>query len=845
MAYCGRRTPPGVLVEGFVVTGLLLGGMVLAMAQGWIDEFDGSALAERWHWQAPAGGECAVRDGAVVLSAPEHKGGLSLWRGVFDAPMLLTALPDQDWAVEATLAVPDFAPDADAHVGIVIGASSEGCRYAWIWGPLFSASNWRMSRPELWLERTGEPRILTAPIDGKTLELRIERRGEWLHFLRRAGDAWQEVGNSLIWFAPRQAGLVVKTWGAGRAQSLRVERFRLEPLTPEPAPLTASVRIDAGKKLNEINPLIYGQFIEHLGRCIYGGIWAEMLTNRKFTGAAAPSGVVESWAPFGSEAAWQPEDIDYYVGGQAQRIASEGDTEHGIAQGGLAILPKRYAGRVVARADGPKQIRVSLRAGGKILAEQTLTGLTGKWSKLPFTLDVGEGAPAADFVISFAGKGTLWIGAVSLMPGDNEEGMRRDVLDAIRDMKAPIVRWPGGNFVSGYHWKDGIGDPDKRPPRWDRAWNAWEWNDFGTDEFMAFCRLVGTEPYICANAGEADEREAAEWMAYCKQKGYHVRYWGIGNEMYGGWQLGHLEATPYALKANLFADAMHKVQPDARLIVNGVDGGGWGDWNAKVAHINGGHSDLLSVHYYQGYDRADAPEYIYTVVAGSPAHIEAMLRESNDIVVRNKPAGRELPIAFDEWNVWEPFQDTSQGLESFYALRDGVFAAGVFHALQRCGGFVEMANLAQTVNVLGILRTNQTQVAKSPIYWAFWMYARGTGKWRVGCEVAAPLGTVPVGGKAPVVDASATLSEDGKALFVGLINRHPQADVAVELDLGGFGAGPQVSMMRLAGRSFLDTNTFEEPDKVKPSEETLSLEGAKRLVLPRHSVTVLRFERPQ
>jgi alpha-N-arabinofuranosidase len=220
-----------------------------------------------------------------------------------------------------------------------------------------------------------------------------------------------------------------------------------------------------------------------------------------------------------------------------------------------------------------------------------------------------------------------------------------------------------------------------------------------------------------------------------------------------------------------------------------------------------------------------------------------MLRETFDIVERNKPKGKRITLAFDEWNVWEPHQIQAVGFESFYALRDGIFAAGVFHAMHRCGDFVELACLAQTVNVLGAIRTNQTQVLKTPIYWAFWIYVRNTGKWRVACDVDSPVGTMPVGGETPVVDASATLSDDGRTLFIGLINRHPESDVEVQLDLGNFKAKPKVQMWQLWSENFTDTNTFEQPEKVKPTEQTISLNEALNLKLPRHSVTVLKFER--
>lgn len=809
----------------------------------WVERFEGTELSGRWKWIAPAGGSFELSDGKLILSLPQREKGFNHWNGVFEAPMLLTDLPEGDWAAETTVHILDFAQDGDFHAGMAITVSES---YLWLWGIFYSATSWKTTRPELWLERTGEPGLLRIPLSSASVDIRVEKRNWWLHFFwKENGQSnWQEAGKSLIWFSPKQIGLIAKTWGNGRPLTVSVDCFGFESLPPEEdATLKATINVNPRKRLNEINPLIYGQFIEHLGRCIYGGIWAEMLRNRKMHSQVQETGVVEHWQPFGKNARWRADNVEFFVGGQSQVIEGTGSGEHGIAQDGLDLLPKTYVGRVIVKGEGVSEIAVSLRKDKKVLAEQTLKGVTNRWKKLSFRLPVKEAVQGAQFVISFKGKGTLWIGAASLMPGDNVDGMRKDVLDAIKEIKPPIVRWPGGNFVSGYDWRDGVGDPDKRPPRWDRAWGAWEWNDFGTDEFIKFCQHIGAEPYICTNAGEGYENEAAEWMRYCKGKGYKVRYWGIGNEMYGRWQLGHLDANKYALKAILFATEMRKVMPNTRLIAVGVDGGGWGNWNAIVTKVAGAHFDLIAPHYYQGYNPKDDPRQIYTVVVGSPVHIERMLKETFDIVERNKPKGKRITLAFDEWNVWEPSQTVENGLESFYALRDGIFAASVFHAMHRCGDFLELACLAQTVNVLGAIRTSQTQVVKTPIYWAFWIYVRNTGKWRVECDVESPKGTTQVGGETPVVDTSVTLSEDGKTLYIALINRHPESDLTVQLNIQNFTPKPTVQMWMLWSEHFLDTNAFDEPEKVKPTEQIVPLSDALTLKLPRHSVTVLRLER--
>ncbi|HID05537.1 MAG TPA: hypothetical protein EYP10_00155, partial [Armatimonadetes bacterium] len=214
-----------------------------------------------------------------------------------------------------------------------------------------------------------------------------------------------------------------------------------------------------------------------------------------------------------------------------------------------------------------------------------------------------------------------------------------------------------------------------------------------------------------------------------------------------------------------------------------------------------------------------------------------------DIIERNKPHRKRITIAFDEWNVWMPHQTTDVGLEGYYALRDAIFAAGVFHALHRLGDKVEMANLAQLVNVLGAIRTTQTKVLLTPIYHAFAMYVHNTGEWRVDVNCQSPKLSAPVAMDAPVVDVSATLSEDGNALYIGIINRHPERPARLLLSIDGFQPRREVHVEQLTSSSFNDANTFDQPDKVMVRKWSINVEDASTLTLPKHSITMLRFER--
>ncbi|MGQ9473041.1 MAG: hypothetical protein ACUVRN_03210 [Candidatus Caldatribacteriaceae bacterium] len=331
--------------------------------------------------------------------------------------------------------------------------------------------------------------------------------------------------------------------------------------------------------------------MEHLGRCIYGGIWAETIRNGKFAGHdPRHMGVVEPWLPFGEKdhqkVYFTHDNTHCYSGRQSQRIEiMSPNAEAGIQQNVIMNDSRYYITCIVKGKDITKAIRINLQKEGKIYAEKLLEGITPDWQTFQFELAVDPSTEGekASLVISFQGPGTLWISYVSMMPVNNSwQGMRRDVLEAVKNLGPTVIRWPGGNFVSSYHWMDGIGPRDKRPPRWDYAWNAWEPNDFGTDEFIEFCRFVEVEPYLCVNIGTGTPEEAAAWVEYCNgdcstrygalraenghPKPYNVHFWGVGNETYGNWQIGHVDPETYGRKCLEFARAMKAVDPSIILI---------------------------------------------------------------------------------------------------------------------------------------------------------------------------------------------------------------------------------------------------------------------------------------
>ena len=363
---------------------------------------------------------------------------------------------------------------------------------------------------------------------------------------------------------------------------------------PQPG-IEATVHLD--QEGTPIHPFIHGMFTELLGNMFENGIWAEMLSDRKFFYPVDNSETLTPrnskrhqlrWRPIGPESSVQMDGENAYVGKQSPLI-SLASGRAGIRQAGLWLEKGRsYEGRVILRAEGSAKVSVSLVWGDGPSDRETIVfeGLTKDYKKYCFIFTAGADAQEAALEIAGEGQGCFEVGAVSLMPADNVEGFRADMLAILKDIGSPIYRWPGGNFLSGYEWRDGIGDPDQRPPRYDYAWNTVEPNDMGTDEYLTWCRLLGSEPYLVVNTGFGDAYSAAQWVEYVNgsvdtpmgllraKNGhpapYGVTYWGVGNEGYGEWQLGHMSSEHYVLKHNYFGEAMLEKDPSIKLIASGA-----------------------------------------------------------------------------------------------------------------------------------------------------------------------------------------------------------------------------------------------------------------------------------
>ncbi len=594
------------------------------------------------------------------------------------------------------------------------------------------------------------------------------------------------------------------------------------------------ITIDAKKVGEPISKYIYGQFIEHLGRCIYGGIWAEMLEDRKFFYAV---GAKQSpWKVIGDSGTVTMVRQQPFVGEHTPRVAlaPEGQTR-GIAQDGLGLIAgKRYTGYIWLAAEGDvSKAAVTLIWGDGPQDRQTATidKPAAEFTKHSFEFTAGARTDNARLEITGVGGGALRVGTVSLMPADNVRGMRADTLELLRQLDSPIYRWPGGNFVSGYNWRDGIGDRDRRPPRKNPAWQGIEHNDFGLDEFIAFCRELKTEPYIAVNSGLGDAASAADQVQYANgaadtpmgklraangnPEPYRVKYWGIGNEMYGSWQLGHMPLEKYVVKNNQFFEAMKKVDPSILLVAVGEVG----RWSEGMLTHCADHMDLISEHFYRG-----SQPGLYGHVRQIPLavrHIaEAHRRYRKEIPTLK---GKDIRIALDEWNYWYGPHVFGE-LGTRYFLKDALGIAAGLNEYARQSDIIFMANYAQTVNVIGCIKTTKTAAAFETTGLVLKLYRHRFGVLPVETQTTY------------LLDAQAAWSADRKTLTLAVVNPSLRS-LEVPLEVKGAKLKGTAERWQIAGEDPMAYNDPEQPPKVTIEHSKLESVGD-RLTLAPCSVTL-------
>ncbi len=430
--------------------------------------------------------------------------------------------------------------------------------------------------------------------------------------------------------------------------------------------------------------------------------------------------------------------------------------------------------------------------------------------------------------------------------------LREDTLALIQALRPPVIRYPGGNFASGYHWEDGIGPREARPRRYDRAWNSWESNAVGTDEFLAFCAAVGTEPFLVVNDGSGTPEEAARWVAYCNDPPhtemgrrrasnghadpYGVHLWGIGNEVWGQWQIGHTDARAYAERLRRFAMAMRQADPGMRIVAvgDGLHTDQPDDlarlWNEAVLREAGDLIDYLSFHIYQpnqeGWKESYDLDSLHHTVCAAPVDVEAIVARMARQIEALAPE-RQTWVALDEWNLWlapPPGAVTMHRL--VYTQRDALYVAGMLNAFHRCCRTLALANLAQLVNVLPAIVTDEQRAYATPLYYPFLMY-RQMERVALKTRVRGPtfnseaLGNIQAHQEVPYLDVTATRDEKGQRVVLGVVNRHPTLPIGATIRWRGLGQLRIARAWILAAPDPLASNSFDAPERVVAREVLL------------------------
>lgn len=460
-------------------------------------------------------------------------------------------------------------------------------------------------------------------------------------------------------------------------------------------------------------------------------------------------------------------------------------------------------------------------------------------------------------------------------PLSDADGFRKDVLEAVKGLNVSLIRYPGGNFVSNYHWLDGVGPKNERVPRMELAWARLETNEFGTNEFIKYCRTVGSEPYLSVNMGTGTIEEAQRWVEYCNVKQgpyyaelrkkhgfpepYNVKYWSLGNEMDGEWQMGHLNAEDYSKKALEAAKLMRLTSPDIRLIAAGSSNyRPYADpdhWNRTIINSLKDVADYIALHMYVG-----NPDNNYYNFLATPLVMEQRTRVVKGMIdeaMQKADRGNRPPmyIAWDEYNVWYRARttETMQGtraLEEKYNFEDALVIAGFLNGFIRNADVVKMANMAQLVNVIAPVFAEDKGIFRQTIYFPLELFARNmhgksldlfvdcpgynTDEFYLGLgEAKAKLSNVPY------LDVSATYNNGEVVICV--VNRHK--DNAIKTDIicqsGEFADVLRISEINAADLKATNdfgvenVKTVQKPDlKAKGNTVTYSF--------PAHSLTMMK-----
>ncbi len=644
---------------------------------------------------------------------------------------------------------------------------------------------------------------------------------------------------------------------------------------------------------------VYGTFLEDIGYSVFGGVSAQLLDNPSLEDYSASLqtlkdrfsdkeffdasgiGLPLPWLPLRDvgvryEPRWgdAPNSVRYlYMMGMPGK-------EVGIRQSVYLPIERErdYSGVLFASsAEGPVELNVSLRRHNKpdeVLASAKLqVPAGGRWTKLPYKLSLAKEAlnplEAVDFAVALEDGHRVSLDEIRLYPADAMEGLDPDIIKASKALNSPLLRF-GGNFTSGYHWADGVGPLDKRPTRLNQSWGYPVFNDFGTDELMSFCRLIGAQSQICLNLGSGTAEEARGWVEYCQggantrggaqraanghRDSYPVAAWELGNELWGHFQIGWQTAEGNAQRYREYYGAIRGTVPrETMVFANGADPDHFSDWNGALLKEAAKDVSFLTTHFVVGMEEmanknADHDSVLaadFSVPLGVGRALDAMRQQ-----VDSNPATRgRTKIAFTEWLFWAPEGKEVQ-VPRYDNLGGALNTAAWMNMLLSHADFVPVADMTGLIEFGGIWK-RRGRVFVTPQYWAFSLYSNHAGDTLVATQTEVRHYDVHQGQRrfpeipdVPYLDVLGTSNSKNGELVLFVVNRDWKNSIYANVQLKDFAPASEVRVDTLNADSILAKNSEERPGAVRPASSTMSIAGQEiRYTFPEHSLTVLTFQR--
>lgn len=645
------------------------------------------------------------------------------------------------------------------------------------------------------------------------------------------------------------------------------------------------ITVDADKKDKAISRNLFGLFAEHIDKNVYQGAWAQLVENPEFVSVSYwpvreyGNRMEKKLADFQTQ--FKLADLNRESqNGFAAYWASSGNLKGRMLKDGIRNFQQLKAGNqsgyiqtgiypplyrtggyevtLTARSENQTEVVLQIMTLNNTVAGETTFVLNPQWKTVRKEINVSvtgykKGDPYLLRLLVKPGTVTE-IASILCFPDDNVDGWEPELVTLLKNMKLPLLRFPGGNFVSGYHWLDGVGPNDQRPVLPNPAWHEMEWNHVGTDEWINLCRLIGAEPMICVNAGNGTPEEAANWVHYCNDPSttpmgklraanghvepYNVKIWEVGNELCGPWQIGFTDGDGYARRYASFAPEMLKADPEISLIANGlirvlekskqIDRGENTDWNQKLMQVNGNMVKSISVHSLVGggVDAAADPVEIWDEMVAFVENYPDFLQKL--VVDPMAKANVEPHIAITELMDWA--RPATVG--NVTSISGALWYSGIINTCIRSKGLINLVTRSAMMNHGGGLRKDRGVIYAEPVYWSHYMYSSQSGTIPLEVKTNAP--TFGSTGKyvikkenMPLVDAIALMNEKGDETSVFICNRDAKSAQTVDLSIEGFNPKPDGELMMIQCNDLALRNKWDQPERIAPVYDKIRVAGGR------------------